>query len=76
MRASSSLAVPTVINFKTNWKMKELKDFLQEVESNPLLIEADNVAETDLIRKEVKRIVSEAYIAGINFQDSQKKKGQ
>lgn len=52
--------------------MKELKDFLQEVKENEVLKGHD----IESTINEVQRLVSEAYVAGINFQASQTKSGR
>lgn len=58
--------------------MKELKDFLEEVEkeSFDISIFSHQGLETKFVvlTDEVKRIVSEAYIAGMNFQAAQVKR--
>lgn len=47
--------------------MKEIKDFFEELEK---------LASGDVIDiNEAKRLVSEAYVAGINFQANQTKQG-
>lgn len=46
--------------------MKEIKDFFEEIEK----LASGNVIDID----EAKRLVSEAYVAGINFQAAQNKK--
>lgn len=52
--------------------MKEIKDFLKEVDENPNFTAPKEVKQ---ITDEVKRLVSEAYIAGMNFQAGQVKHG-
>lgn len=50
--------------------MKELKDFLKELEE----LDEPHPADNDTVYiDEAKRLISEAYIAGINFQASQVK---
>lgn len=54
--------------------MKELKDFLQEVKENEVLNRVGcNRQDVEDTIAEVQRLVSEAYVAGINFQTNQTK---
>lgn len=56
--------------------MKELKDFLQEVKENEVLNRVGWIRSRQDVEDtitEVQRLVSEAYVAGINFQTSQTK---
>jgi 5-formaminoimidazole-4-carboxamide-1-beta-D-ribofuranosyl 5'-monophosphate synthetase len=46
--------------------MKEIKDFFEELEK----LASEGVIDIN----EAKRLVSEAYVAGINFQAAQNKK--
>lgn len=48
--------------------MKEIKDFFEEIEKL-------EIAQGVIDINEAKRLVSEAYIAGINFQANQTKQG-
>ena len=45
--------------------MKEIKDFFEEIEKLEIALDIN----------EAKRLVSEAYVAGINFQANQTKQG-
>lgn len=56
--------------------MKELKDFLEEVEdvSVDIITTEDTMMVSVVYATEVKRLVSEAYIAGMNFQAAQVKR--
>lgn len=47
--------------------MKELKDFLEELDKLSSIYESINY-------DDAKRLISEAYIAGMNFQASQVKR--
>lgn len=48
--------------------MKEIKDFFEEIEKL-------EIAQGVIDINEAKRLVSEAYVAGINFQANQTKQG-
>lgn len=52
----------------TNRNMKEIKDFFEEIEKL-------EIAQGVIDINEAKRLVSEAYVAGINFQSNQTKQG-
>lgn len=48
--------------------MKEMKDFFEEIEKL-------EIAQGVIDINEAKRLMSEAYVAGINFQANQTKQG-